>query len=287
MSGRSLYGTIRISNGDGDGDDDDAIANNRDDHDNEASPLLLINDENKEGSPPPKVSSSSFNESLHGYWSYLTFDWISPLLEKGNANGQLSAEDLEMWPLPRDCQTDEVYAVFCKCWEDELGRVAEARARANANSRNGLGAKTMNKNNGDGGSETEKKKTAKDKTFFGSSSDEGDEGLMEGLYEDDIFDAYNHQPSLIRTLYNAYGSDFVRAGLLKLVHDSCLFVGPQVLNRLIHFLRDPDAPLSYGFSLMLAGEYEFCSLALVPIARVIVIGFVFSHLSSRILFIRH
>ena len=66
----------------------------------------------------------------------------------------------------------------------------------------------------------------------------------------------SYQPSLIKALYNAFGYDFLRAGLLKLIHDSSLFVGPQVLNRLIQFLRDRDAPLSYGISLMLIGKCE-------------------------------
>lgn len=59
-------------------------------------------------------------------------------------------------------------------------------------------------------------------------------------------------PSLFRALCLAFGGDFARAGLLKLVHDLCIFVGPQVLNGLIHFLRDADAPLRQGLSLTLA-----------------------------------
>jgi len=59
-------------------------------------------------------------------------------------------------------------------------------------------------------------------------------------------------PSLFRSLYCAFGGDFARAGLLKLVHDLCIFVGPQVLNHLIQFLRDAEAPLSRGLLLTLA-----------------------------------
>jgi hypothetical protein len=233
MSGRSLYGTVRVSNGGGDGYGYVAAID-------EASPLLSVTDDDKNeegssGSSPPSAaptpigSSSSWSssleslrESLRGRWSHLTFDWISPLLEKGNANGQLVAEDLEDWPLPRDCQAAEVYAAFRRCWEDELGRAAKAHA--------------------------------KDEAFVGGDAD--------GLHADDddddddaaLFDARDLRPSLIRALFRAYGRDFVRAGLLKLVHDSCLFVGPQVLNRLIRFLRDPGAPPSYGLGLALAGE---------------------------------
>ena len=252
MSGRSLYGTIRISN-DGDDDDDNAIAEN--------SALLASYQIGREAATS-KSSLSSFMETFREYWSYVTFDWVSPLLEKGNANGQLNAEDLKELPLPLDCTTMEVYAVFCKCWEEELERVA--KARVNANGRNG----SKNKRSENHGTETNDKMSAKDEAFFASSFSESNEvGLMDGIYEDDIFDVYNHQPSLIRTLYNAFGSDFVRAGGLKLVHDSFLFVGPHVLNRLIHFLRDRDAPLSYGFGLVLAGWYSFVFFGLraVPV----------------------
>ena len=56
-------------------------------------------------------------------------------------------------------------------------------------------------------------------------------------------------PSIPRALFKAYGSDFIRAGFLKLIHDCSLFVGPQVLNGLIYYLRNANAPLSEGLSL--------------------------------------
>ena len=62
-------------------------------------------------------------------------------------------------------------------------------------------------------------------------------------------------PSLIHALSRAFGPDFLRAGLLKLVHDANLFVGPVVLNRLINFLRNPGAELGDGLALTLVGEF--------------------------------
>ena len=58
-------------------------------------------------------------------------------------------------------------------------------------------------------------------------------------------------PSIPRALFNAYGTDFIRAGFLKLIHDCSLFVGPQVLNGLIYYLRNANAPISEGLSLTL------------------------------------
>lgn len=52
--------------------------------------------------------------------------------------------------------------------------------------------------------------------------------------------------SLVWTLIEAYGFPFILAGFLKLFHDSCLFLGPVLLNRIILFLKDPSLPLSTG-----------------------------------------
>jgi ABC-type multidrug transport system, ATPase and permease components len=57
------------------------------------------------------------------------------------------------------------------------------------------------------------------------------------------------EPSVARCLFRAYGRDYVKAGLLKLVHDINIFVGPVVLHGLIDFLSDPKAPLHRGLLL--------------------------------------
>ena len=47
------------------------------------------------------------------------------------------------------------------------------------------------------------------------------------------------KPSLTWAFFHAFGRPFLFAALPKLVHDSSLFVGPQLLNALINFLNDP------------------------------------------------
>jgi hypothetical protein len=59
-------------------------------------------------------------------------------------------------------------------------------------------------------------------------------------------------PSLLRALFRAFGDEFVRAGVLKLVHDLSIFVGPQVLHAIIVFLRTADSPLWHGLGLTAA-----------------------------------
>jgi ABC-type multidrug transport system fused ATPase/permease subunit len=60
-----------------------------------------------------------------------------------------------------------------------------------------------------------------------------------------------HTPSLLMALFQSFGRDFIMAGFLKLIHDLSLFVGPLVLNGLIYFLRDANAPLYQGLELTL------------------------------------
>lgn len=66
-------------------------------------------------------------------------------------------------------------------------------------------------------------------------------------------DKGDHQPSLILALFRAFGADYLIGGfILKFIHDSCIFVGPQVLNGLILYLGSDVEPLSRGLGLTLA-----------------------------------
>lgn len=59
-------------------------------------------------------------------------------------------------------------------------------------------------------------------------------------------------PSLLRAFSTAFGYPFMAAGMIKLVHDSSLFIGPVLLNRLIRFLSDSKEPMSTGLKLVAA-----------------------------------
>jgi ATP-binding cassette subfamily C (CFTR/MRP) protein 1 len=59
------------------------------------------------------------------------------------------------------------------------------------------------------------------------------------------------QPSLLRCLWKEFSPLFLQAGLLKFVHDCLQFVGPQVLNGLIVFLRSPTENMTTGIVLTL------------------------------------
>jgi ATP-binding cassette, subfamily C (CFTR/MRP), member 1 len=55
------------------------------------------------------------------------------------------------------------------------------------------------------------------------------------------------KPSLVMAYFHAFGTPFMMAGGLKLIHDVLIFVGPYLLNRIILFLDDPSEPLGNGF----------------------------------------
>lgn len=57
--------------------------------------------------------------------------------------------------------------------------------------------------------------------------------------------------SLLLSFAAAFGLPFAFAGVMKLIHDLLLFVGPQVLSRLIVYLKNPDIPLGRGLELVL------------------------------------
>lgn len=57
------------------------------------------------------------------------------------------------------------------------------------------------------------------------------------------------ESSLVRALWRSYSAEFLRAGSLKLANDVLQFVGPAVLNAMIYYLRDVEAPPSRGLYL--------------------------------------
>lgn len=68
------------------------------------------------------------------------------------------------------------------------------------------------------------------------------------------------KPSLLLALWKSYGDEYLKAGILKLLHDVLAFVGPLVLHAMINYLRDVEAPASKG--LYLTGLVGLSQLAM-------------------------
>jgi hypothetical protein len=145
-------------------------------------------------------------------WSKLTFGWMEPMMRLGNAKKRLDPDDINRIPLPIDCQTEYLSHAFEVSWKVEMDRAKIRKKQMGSKQEAGKKSRAIITNNN-----------------------------------------CDHHPSLIRALFRAFGADFLIGGfILKFVHDSCIFVGPQVLNGLILYLGSADAPLSRGLGLTLA-----------------------------------
>ena len=194
------------------------------------------------------------NNYLSSFFSNLTFGWFSPLLELGNEKGTLDPADVGALPLPEDCTTTYCMQVFDARWNAEKVK-AEQKTAAEKRKKKGTAGKRIasgdddNDNDDDDGLSSTANAAASLHDEDNTNADRHDEPPFEPVTIDPVIPA---EPSLSRALAYAFGLEFIKAGLLKLVHDVLIFVGPFVLNRLIYFLRDEAAPLSRGLYLTLA-----------------------------------
>ena len=176
MSGKSYYGAIQVTND----HEDEIISSNVNSNNNkgsEASPLLPSSNkpattaESKDNNnhsttheqkqsigiqTDPSYITQLYN-TFSKHWTLLTFNWISPLLLIGNIQNQLNVTDLELLPLPSDCETNVVYEKFLKCWNYELEK---ATLSNNVVRGGGKGKSSSNKCNNDNGDENINNKNA-------------------------------------------------------------------------------------------------------------------------------
>lgn len=108
---------------------------------NERIPLLHDADKHQDGGTfdefnecPNNVNSLNtdtdttftLEKSSQSAFSALTFQWIVPLLKRGNEKDQLNPDDLTTIPLPPSCTTKTVVEIFEECWNDELDRMKKS-----------------------------------------------------------------------------------------------------------------------------------------------------------------
>ena len=177
----------------------------------------------------PSQQQQQYNQQ-QSILSRLTFHWFTPLLEMGHSQQQLSKDDLNLIPLPRGCQTDPIRQAFEQHWycddpsHKKDSNNKELTTKATSTNKNHNNNRTTNENN--------------NKNNNNAARPPSDDGLF--------VSNTTSSPSLIRTLFNAFGKEYLWAGVLKLVNDLCTFVGPQVLHGMIVYLQTPNAPIYHG-----------------------------------------
>ncbi|CAB9522599.1 Multiple drug resistance-associated protein-like transporter 1 [Seminavis robusta] len=160
-------------------------------------------------------SGDSEKSLLSNLWTNLVFNWFTPVLYRGNDKKKLDPEDMDLVPFPHDCDTHCVAEIFYEHWRAEIARAKKEEEAANS-------------------------------TTTGTSSEQQQQQQSK---DDKKKKKPPTPPSLVIALAKSFGREFMLAGLLKLVHDACIFVGPQVLNAMIYYLRNAKAPMSEGLGL--------------------------------------
>ncbi|KAM4697381.1 multidrug resistance-associated protein 1-like isoform 2-T2 [Rhinophrynus dorsalis] len=154
-------------------------------------------------------------ESSASFLSKITFWWISRMMIQGYKR-PLEAKDL--WSLNKEDTSLEVVPVLSHNWEKEYNKAKK------------LPVKLL----------YSPKKEAKK----ASSSDdvrEEAEALIVKPAPKEV------EPSLLKVLYQTFGPYFFVSSFFKIIHDILMFSGPEILQLLIKFVRDKDAPDWHGY----------------------------------------
>ncbi|MGH0114521.1 UNVERIFIED_CONTAM: hypothetical protein FKN15_019661 [Acipenser sinensis] len=161
-------------------------------------------------------------EYTAGFLSTMTFWWFTSMAIKGYRN---PLEDKDLWSLNKKDTSEIVVPTLLKKWETEKAKVQRKNQAVYTSSNKVV-------NHVDGGTE---------------------EARVLLLGKNDT-----KQPSFLKALLKAYGSYFLIGSAYKLMQDLICFVNPQLLNLLINFTMQKDAPSWWGFAL--AFLMFFCAL---------------------------
>ncbi|XP_041078301.1 ATP-binding cassette sub-family C member 3-like isoform X2 [Polyodon spathula] len=169
------------------------------------------------------TDSNPCPESTAGFLSTMTFWWFTSMAVKGYKN---PLEEKDLWSLNKKDTSEIVVPTLLKNWETEKAKVQRKNQAIYSTSSN----KVLN--HIDGGTE---------------------EAEVLLLGKNDM-----KQPSFLKALLKAYGPYFLIGSVYKLMQDLISFVNPQLLNLLIKFTLQKDAPNWWGFTL--AFLMFFCAL---------------------------
>nr|XP_019958522.1 PREDICTED: multidrug resistance-associated protein 1-like isoform X1 [Paralichthys olivaceus] len=161
----------------------------------------------KDSNPCPERGAS--------FLSRISFWWITRMMVAGYKQ---PLEEKNLWSLnPEDC-SQRVVPHLVHCWNTECQRV----------------------------------KSAEQKTLYSTKQVPHSEDKEGGaVQESEILIVKNTQktkePSLFWVLCRTFGPYFLISCLYKLIQDILMFVGPEILRLLIHFVTNPSAPSWQGY----------------------------------------
>ncbi|XP_018091823.1 multidrug resistance-associated protein 1 isoform X2 [Xenopus laevis] len=153
-------------------------------------------------------------ESSASFLSQISFWWISGMMVQGYKR-PLEAKDL--WSLNKEDTSMEVVPVLSKNWEKEYNKAKKVPLKMVY--------------------------SPKKQASVNSKEDvrEEAEALIVKPAPKEV------EPSLLKSLYKTFGPYFFISCFFKIFHDVLMFSGPQILQLLIRFVGDKDAPDWHGY----------------------------------------
>ena len=208
-------------------------------------------------------SLNSCSSYISQAWNFVVFGWFTPVVDSIQQQLDLgNAPDLDngdddiggmIPPLPYEDSTKPISLLFERIWKEEQQRIDDERRRSLWQSQQSSSHRPFTTLFGDSDHGLNSGGGGVGSGGTGRSGGGSSGGGSSSSSNNSTLSSYPASPSLAYCLWKSFSPTFIKAGFLKLIHDCLQFVGPQVLNGLIQFLRTPTGEnLSTGIYLTLA-----------------------------------
>ncbi|XP_055990712.1 multidrug resistance-associated protein 1 [Sorex fumeus] len=155
-------------------------------------------------------------ESGASFLSRITFWWITGLMIRGYRH---PLESTDLWSLNKDDTSEQVVPELVQNWKKECAKARKQPVKVVYSSKEPPKAK--------GGSRL-------------AVNEEAEALIVKSPHRE-------RGPSLFKVLYKTFGPYFLMSFLFKAVHDLMMFAGPEILKRLISFVKEQEAPDWQGY----------------------------------------
>ncbi|XP_052050274.1 multidrug resistance-associated protein 1 isoform X2 [Apodemus sylvaticus] len=156
-------------------------------------------------------------ESSASFLSRITFWWITGMMVQGYRQ---PLESSDLWSLNKEDTSEEVVPVLVNNWKKECAKSRKQPVRI-------VYAPPKDPTKPKGSSQLD-------------VNEEVEALLVKSPHKD-------RDPSLFKVLYKTFGPYFLMSFLYKALHDLMMFAGPKILELIINFVNDREAPDWQGY----------------------------------------
>ncbi|XP_017172377.1 multidrug resistance-associated protein 1 isoform X2 [Mus musculus] len=156
-------------------------------------------------------------ESSASFLSRITFWWITGMMVHGYRQ---PLESSDLWSLNKEDTSEEVVPVLVNNWKKECDKSRKQPVRI-------VYAPPKDPSKPKGSSQLD-------------VNEEVEALIVKSPHKD-------REPSLFKVLYKTFGPYFLMSFLYKALHDLMMFAGPKILELIINFVNDREAPDWQGY----------------------------------------